>query len=160
MSKPKLLYIDDEQHNLVSFRSCFRSKFRILTAPDAETGLQLLMTHNALKNIDENIQIIVSDQRMPNLTGSRFFASIIDQFPDPTRILLTGYSDMSALVEAVNQGNIHAYFTKPWDQKDLEEVLLKAAEVFRVKMKEKESRKALLIANEQLEFMIRQKLLS
>ena len=111
--KPKILYIDDEPNSLVSFKACFRDHFRVYTAISGSDGLNLLKEHFEEENIEESIQVIVSDQRMPNMTGSSFFASIIKDYPDPIRILLTGYSDMSDLVDAVNKGKIYSYHSKP-----------------------------------------------
>jgi DNA-binding NtrC family response regulator len=158
--KPKILYIDDESHSLVSFKACFREHFRVYTALSAADGLSILKENFDEKVIDESIQIIVSDQKMPAMTGSSFFASIIKDYPDPIRILLTGYSDMSDLVAAVNKGKVYSYHTKPIIEENLLKDLFKACEMFQLQMKKKLLTKNLEAVNRQLEFMIRQKLLS
>src|SRR5690606_14548347 len=111
-----------------------------------------------LKNND--IHIILTDQRMPEMTGVEFLSTIIDEFPHPIRILVTGYTDMEALVNAVNQGHIFKYISKPWNNEQLKDVIIKAYEVYQLKKKNEEINKELETANEQLEFMLRQKLLS
>ena len=158
--KPKILYIDDEPNGLVSFKACFREKFRVYTAISATEGLNILDEHAKGKNTDENIQVIISDQRMPRMSGSDFFASIVDDYPDPIRILLTGYTDMTDLIEAVNKGKIYSYHSKPIMEEKLLDDIYKACELYQLHMRKKKLTKDLASINEQLEFMIRQKLLS
>jgi len=158
--KPKILYIDDEPNSLISFKACFREHFRIYTTESTEEGLNILKEHYEGKGIEEKIQVIVSDQRMPNMTGASFFASIIKDYPDPIRILLTGYSDMSDLIDAVNKGKIYSYHSKPIIEEELLEDILKACKMFELQMKKKKLTEDLEDVNHQLEFMIRQKLLS
>jgi DNA-binding NtrC family response regulator len=158
--KPKVLYIDDEAHALISFKACFREHFRVYTAISASDGLNLLKTHFEEENIEESIQVIVSDQRMPVMTGSSFFTSIIKDYPDPIRVLLTGYSDMPDLIDAVNNGKIFSYHLKPIIEEKLLKDLFNACKMFQLQMKKKILSKDLEVINEQLEFMIRQKLLS
>ncbi|PQJ11372.1 two-component system response regulator [Flavipsychrobacter stenotrophus] len=155
MSKPNkivVLYVDDEENNLVSFKAVFRIKYKVLTAISGEEAIKVL------KNNDVNV--IITDQRMPNMTGVEFLENIIDEFPLPTRILLTGYADMNAVIDAVNKGKIFHYLTKPWNEEELDMTITKAYEVFREKVDEKEMNSKLTISNEQLEFLVRQKLLS
>jgi len=158
--KPKILYIDDEPNSLVSFKACFREYFRVYTALSASDGLHILEEHIQEKEVEESIQVIVSDQRMPTMTGADFFASIIENYSDQIRILLTGYSDMSDLIEAVNKGKIYSYHAKPIIEEKLLEDILDACKVYQLRMKKKKLTKDLETVNDQLEFMIRQKLLS
>ena len=97
---------------------------------------------------------------MPQMTGVEFLESILDEFPDPIRILLTGYADMNALVDAVNKGKIFHYLTKPWNEEELDIAINRAYDVYKQKMDEKELTGKLSLNNEQLEFLLRQKLLS
>jgi response regulator RpfG family c-di-GMP phosphodiesterase len=97
---------------------------------------------------------------MPKMSGTEFFHLIKNKFPFAVRILLTGYTDMEDLVDAVNNGNIYKYLNKPWDEKVLNEVIKKSHEVYELRIKEHEDKKKLEEANGQLEFMLRQKLLS
>ena len=155
MSKPEkavILYVDDEEHNLISFKAVFRIKYKVLTAISGEEAIKLLRANE--------VHVIITDQRMPQMTGVEFLETIIDEFPLPTRILLTGYADMNAVIDAVNKGKIFHYLTKPWNEEELDMTITKAYEVYREKVEEKEMNAKLTISNEQLEFLVRQKLLS
>ena len=147
-----ILYVDDEVHNLNAFKASFRRYFNVFTAISAETAVEVLRK--------ENINIIVTDQRMPVTTGIEFLESIIDEYPDPIRILLTGYSDINAVIDAINKGQVYLYITKPWQDEELKLNLDRAYEVFSLRKQNKQLIEKLAIVNEQLEFMLRQKLLS
>jgi len=147
-----ILYVDDEANNLVSFKAVFRIKYNIFTAIRGEEALKIL--HN------NPINVIITDQRMPQMTGVEFLESILPQFPDPIRVLLTGYADMNAVVDAVNKGKIFHYLTKPWNEEELDMVINRAYDIYRQKIEEKELTDKLHLSNEQLEFLLRQKLLS
>jgi response regulator RpfG family c-di-GMP phosphodiesterase len=149
-----ILYVDDEANNLTSFKATFRNSFAVFTALSAEEGRKIL------EEKEDEIHIIITDQRMPGMTGVEFLASIVEKFPDPIRILLTGYSDIQAVIDAVNKGKIYYYINKPWDEQNLRIILEKAYEVYDLRRENKELTKTLLRVNEQLEFMLRQKLLS
>ncbi len=150
--KINILYVDDELNNLVSFKALFRIKYNIYTAISGEEAIKIL--HN------KEINLIITDQRMPQMTGVEFLESILDEFPDPIRILLTGYTDMGAVIDAINKGKIFHYLTKPWNEDELEMTINRAYEVYKQKMEEKEMNYKLSLSNEQLEFLLRQKLLS
>jgi len=152
MSKISILYVDDELNNLISFKAAFRIKYSILTAISGEEAKNILHKHT--------VHIIITDQRMPQMTGVEFLESILDEYPDPVRILLTGYTDMSAVVDAINKGKIFHYLTKPWNEEELDMTINRAFEVYKQKMDEKEMNSKLTLSNEQLEFLLRQKLLS
>lgn len=150
--KINILYVDDELNNLISFKAAFRIKYNILTAisgPDAVKVLQ-----------NNDVNIIITDQRMPQMTGVEFLESILGDFPDPIRILLTGYADMNAVIDAVNKGKIFHYLTKPWNEEELDMAIQRAYQAYKKKMEEKEHSEKLTVSNEQLEFLLRQKLLS
>ncbi len=150
--KINILYIDDEENNLFSFKATFRIKYNVYTAISGEEAKEVLRT--------TPIDIIITDQRMPNMTGVQFLESILEEYPDPMRILLTGYADMNAVIEAVNKGKIFHYLSKPWNEAELEATITRAYGVYRLKMDEKELTKKLGVTNEQLEFLLRQRLLS
>ena len=97
---------------------------------------------------------------MPNMTGVEFLESILNEYPDPIRILLTGYADMNAVVDAVNKGKIFHYLTKPWNEEELDMTINRANDIYKTRMEEKEMTQKLSLSNEQLEFLLRQKLLS
>jgi len=147
-----VLYVDDEVHNLNSFKAGFRRKFNIFTAESAVEGRKVLET--------ELIHVIITDQRMPVTTGIEFLESIIPEFPDPIRILLTGYADINAVIDAINKGQVYKYIQKPWMDEDLRINIEKAYEIYALRKENKELTEALIVANKQLEFLLRQNLLS
>ena len=150
--KINVLYIDDEEHNLVSFKATFRRIFNVYTADSAETGKNLLE--------EEDIQVILSDQRMPKMTGIEFFESIKDTHPNPIRILITGYTDVNAVIGAINRGQVYKYLTKPWVEEDVKNFVEKAYEVFKLRKDNIDLTNKLLEVNKKLEFLARQNLLS
>jgi response regulator RpfG family c-di-GMP phosphodiesterase len=150
--KIKILYVDDEENNLISFKATFRIKYQIYTAINAA---------DATKILDANdIQIIITDQRMPEMTGVELLESILDKHPEPMRILLTGYADMNAVIDAVNKGKIFHYLSKPWNEEELDMTIQRAFSVYKQRKEEQEMNEKLSISNDQLEFLLRQKLLS
>ncbi|GGG84943.1 hypothetical protein GCM10007415_17810 [Parapedobacter pyrenivorans] len=151
-TKISVLYVDDEENNLISFRATFRLKYKIYTALNGTDAIQ------TVKN--NPIDIIITDQRMPQMTGVEFLEEIIKVDPDPVRILLTGYADMGAVVDAVNKGKIFHYLSKPWSEEELDETIQRAYDIYSERKKIKESFSQLEVTNEQLEFLLRQKLLS
>lgn len=151
-NKINILYVDDEENNLVSFKATFRLRYNIFTAIGADEAKEIL---------DNNpIEIIITDQRMPNITGVEFLESILDRYPEPMRILLTGYADLNAVIDAVNKGKIFHYLTKPWDEEELETTIKRAYDVYCLRRDEKELTEKLGVSNAQLEFLLRQQLLS
>jgi response regulator RpfG family c-di-GMP phosphodiesterase len=147
-----ILYVDDEANNLVSFKATFRLKYNVLTAISGADAIKLLDEHD--------VQIIITDQRMPGMTGVEFLETILEKHPDPIRILLTGYSDLSAVIDAVNKGKIFHYHSKPWKEEELEDTIKRGFEMYMQKKEEKELNEKLAVSNEQFEFLLRQKLLS
>jgi len=122
----RVLYIDDEENNLHAFKASFRRQYEIYTALSAVEGLKIL------ENVP--VQVIIADQKMPNTTGVEFFKSIKNTFPDPTRILLTGYTDIEALADAINHGDIYRYITKPWNDLELHNSIKNAYDAYKSKI--------------------------
>ncbi len=147
-----VLYIDDEKSNLTTFKAAFRRDFNIFLAESADNGFDIMKNNE--------IHVLLTDQRMPEKTGVEFLSSIIEDFPHTIRILVTGYTDMEALVDAVNKGHIFKYIAKPWDNEKLKEIIEKSYEVYQLHRENQEITERLSEANDQLEFMLRQKLLS
>ncbi|ASZ10964.1 response regulator [Chitinophaga pendula] len=147
-----ILYIDDEIHNLNAFKASFRRMYSVSTAASAEEASHLLQ--------EQEFHIIISDQRMPKMTGIEFFESILDKYPEPIRILLTGYADINAVIDAINKGQVYKYFSKPWNEEELKHNIEKAFEVYSLRKENKELTAKLLDVNEKLEFLLRQKLIS
>ena len=154
MSEKKIdiLYVDDEENNLISFKATFRLTYNITIASSADAAMKILE--------NKSVEIIITDQRMPNMTGIEFLEKILEKYPDPVRILLTGFADMSAVIDAVNKGKIFHYLSKPWDEHELDETIKKAFEVYKANKEIKEMNDKLALSNDQLEFLLRQKLLS
>lgn len=150
--KIAVLYVDDEENNLISFRATFRLKYKVYTAISGSSAIEIVK-----KNA---IHIIITDQRMPEMTGVEFLEEIINIDPDPMRILLTGYADMGAVVDAINKGKIFHYLSKPWSEEELDKTIKRAYEVYAERKKILETFSKLEVTNEQLEFLLRQKLLS
>ncbi|MFK5883967.1 MAG: histidine kinase [Candidatus Izemoplasma sp.] len=125
MEKIKVLYIDDEVGNLNAFKASFRRQFEIYTATSADEGLKVLKT--------APIEVVISDQRMPGKTGIDFFESILDIHPNPIRILLTGYTDIDAVIDSINKGRVYSYVTKPWNDYDLKLTIENAYHLYHLK---------------------------
>lgn len=122
MNEPiRILFVDDEERILRSLALQFRREYQVLTESDPRRALERLKS--------EPIHIIVSDQRMPQMSGAELLAEAQQIAPDTLRILLTGYSDLDAAVEALNSGGIFRYLTKPWDQQEMAFTLRQAAQI-------------------------------
>jgi response regulator RpfG family c-di-GMP phosphodiesterase len=143
-----VLYIDDEVHNLNAFKASFRRLFNIFIAESAVEGRAILES--------QDIQVIITDQRMPVTTGIEFLESIIPDFPEPIRILLTGYADINAVIDAINRGQVYKYIQKPWLDDDLRINIQKAFEIYTLRKENRELTERLLVANKQLELLLRQ----
>lgn len=124
--KITVLYVDDEEDNLLSFKATFRRDYEVLTASSSAKGLQVL--HN------KTVHVIIADQRMPQSTGVEFFDIVRNAFPDPIRILLTGFTDVEAIIDAINRGQIFRYIKKPWDQLELKTTIKNAFEVYTTRL--------------------------
>ncbi len=150
--KIKILYVDDEENNIQAFKATFRRDYKVFVALSAEEGRDFLKK--------EQVDIIITDQRMPEETGVDFLTSIIPLYPEPIRILLTGYTDIQAVIDAINKGQVYHYLNKPWEEEYLKTVINNAFEVLSLRRKNKKLTEDLIKANEQLEFLLRQNLLS
>ena len=106
-TKARILYVDDDQENLSSFKALFRRDYDIHLASSAAEGLNILRTLP--------IQVLITDQRMPDMNGTELLEIVANEFPETRRFLLTAFSDFPPLVEAINQGKLQGYFSKPID---------------------------------------------
>ena len=147
-----ILYVDDEVNNLLSFKATFRLKYKVLTALSGDEALKLMD--------EKDVHVIITDQRMPNMTGVEFLERVLGKHPDPARILLTGYADMGAVVDAVNKGKIFQYLAKPWNEEELDQAIQSAYKAYNAKKELKHMNEKLIDSNGQLEFLLRQRLLS
>ncbi len=108
----KVLFVDDERHNLLSFSANFRREFQVYIAISPVEGRRILQQNE--------IPIVIADYRMPMEDGVTFLSSVKALYPDTIRILLTAYADIEAVVNAINKGRVHSYLTKPWGSDQLE----------------------------------------
>jgi CheY-like chemotaxis protein len=121
--KPKMLVVDDEPDNLDLLYRTFRRDFTVLRAESGIVALEILAAEG-------EVAVIISDQRMPEMKGTEFLSKTVPQFPDTMRIILTGFTDVEDLVEAINSGQVYKYITKPWDPNELKVVVQRAAETY------------------------------
>ncbi|WP_285961667.1 response regulator [Pseudomonas tohonis] len=122
MTSPiRVMFVDDEERILRSLALQFRRDYEVLTESDPLRALERLAR--------EPVHIVVSDQRMPQMSGAELLTQVREMAPDCLRILLTGYSDLDAAVEALNSGGIFRYLTKPWDPQEMAFTLRQAAEI-------------------------------
>lgn len=142
-----VLYVDDEINNLNSFKAAFRRSFNIYTAQSAAEGRQVLQEHD--------IGVIITDQRMPVTTGIEFLESILPAYPDTIRILLTGFSDVNAVMDAINRGQVYKYLVKPWQNDELKIYIQNAIEIYELRKVNKELTYKLQLANIELEALTR-----
>jgi len=115
-----LLVVDDEADVVKSVQDLLRRKYRVLGATSAREAMDIMSR--------EEVHLVMSDQRMPGITGVEFLSKIRGEHPDAVRLLFTGYADMRAVIDAINQGNVYRYITKPWDPDELETIIDEASE--------------------------------
>ncbi len=144
-----LLCVDDEPDNVDALERLFRKKYKVFKATSGADALKILEK--------ENISLIISDQRMPHMTGVEFLEKSIDLQPDAVRILLTGYTDIESVISAINSGQIYRYVTKPWDPVDLTNAADKALERLELSYELKEKNAALQKALSELQTLDRSK---
>lgn len=121
--KQKILVVDDEPDNLDLLYRTFRRDFQVFKADSGMNALQVLAAEG-------EVAVIISDQRMPEMRGTEFLSKTVPQFPNTVRIILTGFTDIEDLVEAINAGQVYKYITKPWDPAELKAVVQRAAETY------------------------------
>ncbi|MBI5010878.1 MAG: SpoIIE family protein phosphatase [Bacteroidia bacterium] len=124
-SLPPILYVDDEEDNLVVFKSTFRRDYEIHLAKSGMEGLEIMKKHP--------IQVIITDQRMPEMTGIQFLQKVIPDYPDCIRMILTGFSDIEAIIQAINTGRVYRYITKPWSREELKINIDKGLETYHLR---------------------------
>ncbi|MEL6719103.1 MAG: histidine kinase [Bacteroidota bacterium] len=137
--KYHLLYVDDEEDNLFAFKAVFRRYHQVSLAVSGKDALELLE--------NKQIDILISDQRMPSMTGVELLEIVRKKHPDIIRMILTGYSDMNAIIDSINKGKIYHSFTKPWDFEEVKIVIDNALETMRLRQENAQ----LQLRNTQLE---------
>ncbi|HEY5920717.1 MAG TPA: sigma 54-interacting transcriptional regulator, partial [Kofleriaceae bacterium] len=124
-----ILVVDDEQDNLDAFRFNFRKTFDILTATSGPEALTILE--------NKDVAVVVTDQRMPKMTGVELLREVRERQPESVGIILTAFTDVDVLIEAINLGQVYRYITKPWDAKEVRGVLQYAIERFHLQRENK-----------------------
>jgi sensor histidine kinase YesM len=141
-----ILYVDDERQNLIAFKAAFRMHYKVHIAGSGAEALDVLSK--------EPIHIVVTDQRMPEMTGVQLLEQVLERFPNTIRMVLTGYSDMAAIVDAINKGSIYYYISKPWKEDELKLIFDKSLENKALRDDNevlKEAHTELMLKNEQQE---------
>lgn len=121
--KPKMLVVDDEPDNLDLLYRTFRRNFNVFKAESGGQALEILAAEG-------EVAVIISDQRMPEMKGTEFLSKTVPEFPNTVRIILTGFTDIEDLVDAINSGQVYKYITKPWDPNELKVVVERAAQTY------------------------------
>lgn len=125
--KIRVLYLDDEINNLNSFKAAFRRRWEIYTA---------LTKNEALDHLaNQQIHVIISDQRMPEVTGVDFLETVYHLYEKPIRILMTGYADIEAVIQAINRGKVFHYISKPWNEAEVIKAIENAYKIFSIQEK-------------------------
>lgn len=114
----RILLVDDEPAVLQALKRLLYRQYEVVTAEGGEAALQILE--------DEEFDLIISDMRMPGMTGDVLLKTCYERYPDMVRVLLTGYSDIESTIKAVNEGNIFRYVNKPWDNQELRGIIADA----------------------------------
>lgn len=140
--KHSVLCVDDEVDNVEALERLFRRKYKVFKATSGAEALKIVKS--------EKISLIVTDQRMPNMTGVEFLSESMKHQPETIRILLTGFTDIDSVISAVNSGQIYRYVTKPWDPVDLANTVDKAIERYELSAELKEKNQALELALKEL----------
>jgi len=140
----RILYVDDELGNLTAFEGLFfRSSYEVITANGAEEALEILEKNP--------VQLLITDQRMPDMTGLELLKIVSKKYPEIIKIILTGFSDIEIVKAAVNEASIFRYLNKPWEKEELRNVTKQALEVYQLRKDNKQLIEDLQKANEALE---------
>ncbi|MCK5120302.1 MAG: response regulator, partial [Candidatus Latescibacteria bacterium] len=121
-----ILVVDDEPHNLESLRRTFRREYNVFAAAGGEEGLSIVQ--------QQKIALIITDQRMPGMTGIELLERAMAVHPRAIRIILTAFTDVDALIGAINAGGVYRYITKPWDPEELKITVKRAIELYDLTM--------------------------
>jgi FixJ family two-component response regulator len=138
-----ILLVDDEENILRSLKRLLRRDgYNILTANGGQAGLDVLR--------ENEVGVIISDQRMPEMTGVKFLSKVKELYPDTVRMVLSGYTDLTSVTDAINEGAIYKFLTKPWDDELLRENVANAFEYYELKEENRRLTQELYDANEEL----------
>lgn len=121
-----VLFVDDEEPILKMVNRLFHSEnMQVLTANSGEEALNLLEAHS--------VQLVISDQRMPQMSGSELLTQVRVKYPNVIRMIMSGYADISSVVECINDAHIHHFVPKPWDTEQLKQLISEYLDVARVR---------------------------
>lgn len=120
--KRDVLYVDDEVENLIVFQATFEDHFNVVTAESGQEALDLLAVRA--------FPVVVADQRMPKMSGSELFSIMRSRYPHTRRVMLTGYADSKAMLQAINQGQVFQFIKKPWEQDMVFSTLVRSIEAY------------------------------
>jgi DNA-binding NtrC family response regulator len=150
--RPTVVFVDDDAGNRQAFKAAFRHAMEVHTASNLEEVWSLLSTHT--------VHVVIADQRMPGTRGSELLSLVRERFPQVRRMLVTAYADLEAIIEAINNGGVSKYFAKPWVNEHLVKAVEQAYEEIKAEVDRTAYTQRLEDANRQLEFALRQRLLS
>ena len=148
MNRPRLLFIDDEEINRSNFQQTFAEEYHILLAGSGEEALEIMAR-------EEGLALILSDQRMPGLSGAEVLARARELSPHAERIMITGYSEPEDIMAAINQGHVYRYILKPWTSSELRIAIIHAVERHLLKQENRTLFSALEAKNAELEELVR-----
>lgn len=120
-SKARVLFLDDEVGIVNTLRAIFRQTFEVFTSTNPAEALEIIKNNS--------IHVVVSDQRMPQMQGVEFLSQVRELSPNTVRILLTGYSDLTAIIGSVNAGEVFRFINKPWNHQEIKKIISTAAEI-------------------------------
>ena len=138
-----ILYVDDEESNLNIFKNTFRREYNVMVADSAIKGLEILKT--------EKVDLILTDQKMPEMDGVEFLKHTLKRYPNLNRILITAYSDFFAIKKAINEAQIFQYLQKPWTEDNLRQIIEQALDVYSIKKENDKLAKEIAEKNIELE---------
>ena len=151
-NRPKVLYVDDEKANLTAFKYEFQDFYDIHLAQSGKEALSIL-------DKNQDIEVIISDQKMPKMSGVELLKRTVLDYPDMIRIIITAYSDIETVVQAINEGGVYKYIRKPWNHGELRISIENAHETFLLKKKNKALISDLQLANQSLEKKVKSRTL-
>jgi CheY-like chemotaxis protein len=143
-TRPRILVVDDEEAILETMTFTFAEDYEVFTSTDARRALDIL---------DQNAPIaaVLTDQRMPNMSGVEFVTEVCKRHPATVRMILTGFADMDAIVQAINDGHVYAYIAKPWEPDQLKQLMKQAVEHYDLTVENERLLGSLQVANVFLE---------
>jgi PAS domain S-box-containing protein len=140
-----VLYIDDEQENLDGFKYTFRKEYQVFTAKTVDESWQIIRNNN--------IKIVLADQRMPDMTGIEFFGQLASKYPDIIRIIITAFAYVDIILDAINKGQVYRFITKPWNKYELKVLIDNAIEAYDLKNQNQQLIENLQKANSELNLL-------